>query len=476
MGDPRAPRGAERRRPRTRDEGRRPAAVDQGHDGEADAGRPREARSDPAGRGDQAGRDPDRRGREAVGDPEGRGPEAGGHPGSAGRVRGDRHRVPGDPQRRPRPEAPRVPVPPDAPADRAGRGQQDVDHPERAHAGARKVGKRASGEGCRHDVKSSSSARLRPMKGSVRPKRIFNVVAVAVALAVSGLVVRHFLRSGWPIHDANLSLVGLAAVIFLAAYGFKAWGWQRLFTAQQRPAVLTLAAAGGAASVGGIALPGRCDEVIRVAVVRRCHRGRASFGAVALSLFLLGLLDSAALTPLAAVAAAVGTVGGLMEVGLIVVAVAGVGAAAVVLALPRLARLSWVSRFRVAGWVRDNATPPREAAWASLAVATSWVLRTLAIFVLLAALGLGTNFALALAFVCASAASAVLPVAPAGAAMQAGAGAAILVASGVRTEEAVAFGIAAQALVISAGAAFVVALAAWHAQGRLAGARLRISR
>ena len=58
-----------------------------------------------------------------------------------------------------------------------------------------------------------------------------------------------------------------------------------------------------------------------------------------------------------------------------------------------------------------------------------------------------------------------LPVAPAGAAMQAGAGAAILVASGVRTEEAVAFGIAAQALVIAAGAAFVLALAAWHAQG-----------
>ena len=61
---------------------------------------------------------------------------------------------------------------------------------------------------------------------------------------------------------------------------------------------------------------------------------------MALSLFLLGLLDSAALTPLAAVAAALGTVGGLMEAALIVVAVAGVGAAAVVLSLPRLARLS----------------------------------------------------------------------------------------------------------------------------------------
>ena len=104
-------------------------------------------------------------------------------------------------------------------------------------------------------------------------------------------------------------------------------------------------------------------------------------------------------------------------------------------------------------------------AW--IAVATSWVLRALAIFVLLAALGFGVDFALALAFVCASSAAAVLPVAPAGAAMQAGAGAAILVASGVHANDAVAFGIAAQALLMAAGAMFVLALAAWHAQGRL---------
>ena len=77
---------------------------------------------------------------------------------------------------------------------------------------------------------------------------------------------RHFAHTGWPLHRANFWLVGLAAVIFLGAYAAKAWGWQRLFRSEQRPAVLTLAAAGGAASVGGIALPGRCDEVIRVAV------------------------------------------------------------------------------------------------------------------------------------------------------------------------------------------------------------------
>jgi uncharacterized membrane protein YbhN (UPF0104 family) len=231
--------------------------------------------------------------------------------------------------------------------------------------------------------------------------------------------------------------------------------------------VLTLAAAGGAASVGGIALPGRCDEVIRVAVVRRCGRRRVSLGAVALSLFLLGLLDSAALAPLASVAAAVAHVQGWMQLGLVVVAIAGVAAATVVVTLPQLARVRMLSRFKLAGWVGDNATPPREAAWAWLAVATSWVLRALAVFVLLAALGLGVDFALALAFVCASSAAAVLPVAPAGAAMQAGAGAAILIASGVHANDAVAFGIAAQALLMAAGAAFVLALAAWHAQGRI---------
>jgi uncharacterized membrane protein YbhN (UPF0104 family) len=298
-------------------------------------------------------------------------------------------------------------------------------------------------------------------------KRILNAVFVALALAVSALVARHFAHSGWPLHRANLWLVGLATAIFLAAYAAKAWGWQRLFASGHRPAVLTLAAAGGAASVGGIALPGRCDEVIRVAVVRRCRRRRASFGAVALSLFLLGLLDSAALSPLAGVAAGVTHVGGWLQAGLIVVAVAGVGAAGVVLFLSRIAGHRLLSRFRLAGWVAEHATPRREAVYAWSGVALSWVLRGLAIAVLLAALGFGVDFALALAFLCASSASAVLPIAPAGAATQAGAGAAILVASGVHTDQAVAFGIAAQASVILAGALFVVALGAWHAQGRL---------
>ena len=73
-------------------------------------------------------------------------------------------------------------------------------------------------------------------------------------------------------------------------------GWQRLFPEGQRPEALTLAAAGGAASVGGVALPGRFDEAIRIAVVRRGPgKKTAGLGSICLTLIIVGLLDSAAL-------------------------------------------------------------------------------------------------------------------------------------------------------------------------------------
>lgn len=306
-------------------------------------------------------------------------------------------------------------------------------------------------------------------------KWLLNAAFILVALVVTGLAARHFAGTGWPLRHANVWLVSLSALIFLVSYFAKAWGWQHLFRRGEKPAMLTLAAAGGAACVGGIALPGRFDEVLRVAVVRRCRRKRASIKAVALSLFVLGLLDSVALTPFASAAAVVSGLGGWLQAGMIVVAVAGVAAAGLVLALPRLARVTWLARFRVVGWLGEHAAEPRQAAWAWLGVALSWTLRATAIFVLLAALGMGASFALALAFVCGSAASAVLPIAPAGAATQVGAGAGVLVASGVHAEQAIAFGIAAQGLVILVGAVFLLALAAWHAQGRVLAARGRLT-
>src|SRR5947208_1949267 len=85
----------------------------------------------------------------------------------------------------------------------------------------------------------------------------------------------------------------------------------------------------------------------------------------------------------------------LRAVGLAVIVAAGVAAGGLVLALPRIARFGFVARFRVGRWLKEHAMPRRETIWAWVAVVLSWLLRSLATFVLLAALGFGANYALA---------------------------------------------------------------------------------
>jgi hypothetical protein len=195
---------------------------------------------------------------------------------------------------------------------------------------------------------------------------------------------------------------------------------------------------------------------------------RVGIGALALTIIVVGLLDSAALTPMASIAAAASHRGGV-RAGFALVAAAGIAAAFLVLFLPRLARIGWVARFKLGRWVQDHCACRRSASQAWLLISVSWALRGVAVFLLLHALAVGASFPIALAFLCASAASAALPIAPAGAATQAGAGAAILIVSGIPKADALAFSVAAQAMVILAGAACVAVAAVWHLALRWSG-------
>ena len=297
---------------------------------------------------------------------------------------------------------------------------------------------------------------------SRRVHLVANVGFATVLLAVAVVSARHFVKSGWPLKHADPVLVAAALLLFLIAYAFKAWGWQRLFAEHERPRADALACAGGAACVGGIALPGRLDDALRVAVVRRFPGTRAGLGALGLSLLVLGMLDNAALTPMASVAAADAS-SWAVRAGFLLIAVAGIAAAVVICYLPKIARLKRLQRFRFARWVADHTHCTREAWAAWLLGSFSWSLLGTAIFLLLHALAMGgASFPLALAFLVATAASAALPIAPAGAATQAGAGAAILIASGAPTTEAIAFSVAVQAMVIVTGAAVVLLISTWH--------------
>lgn len=309
--------------------------------------------------------------------------------------------------------------------------------------------------------------RIRARLASRRLRRSLNVVFALTALAVAAVSAHHFLRAGWPLQHANLWLVAAAGGLFVLAYAFKACGWRRLFAHDERPSSHALAAAGGAAACTGIALPGRFDDVVRIAVVRRFRSSRVGIGAICLSLVLVGLVDSAAIAPLASVAAGVTTASAGVRAGLALVAAAGIGAALIVVGLPRVSRLRRFERFRIARWLQEHSTCPREATKAWLLVSMSWSLRALALFVLLAALGVGWSVGLALLFLCATAASTALPIAPAGAATQIGAGAGILWVAGVHKAHAINFALSAQALVIVAGGAVVLAAAAWEARLRV---------
>ncbi|HXR12887.1 MAG TPA: lysylphosphatidylglycerol synthase domain-containing protein [Gaiellaceae bacterium] len=296
---------------------------------------------------------------------------------------------------------------------------------------------------------------------------VFNGALAAVVLAAVLVGGRRFARGGWPLHHADPLLVAGAALLFLVAYAFKAWGWQRLFAAEERPGAGALAFAGGAACVGGVALPGRLDDALRIAVVKRFPGVRTGLASVALSLLVLGLLDNVALAPLASVAA-VNASSWTVQLGFAVVAAAGVLAAGIVASLPTIASRPFVMRFRIGRWLASRAHCNRRAAAALLFISISWALRGTAVFLLLEALSMnGSSFPLALAFLCASAASAALPIAPAGAATQAGAGAAILMASGVHSTEAIAFSVSAQVLVVGTGAVVVLSVAAWQMALRL---------
>lgn len=298
------------------------------------------------------------------------------------------------------------------------------------------------------------------------------LVSAILSAIVFVLAGSHLREMGWPFSKADPALIVAAGLLFLAAYGFKAFGWGRLFAAHERPKPLALAAAGGGASVMGLALPGRFDEVVRVLIVRTSPGCRVGVGTICFSIFTLGLIDNVALAPLAAASAAFPGSSVAVRAGFAVVAAGGIAAAAIVFAMPRLSASKRLFRFRLARWLNARATPLRGASEAWALVVASWILRVTALALLLHALGLGFSIPLAIMFLCAAAASAALPVAVAGAATQVGAGATLLIVSGMKASEAIGFAVAAQILLILAGAAVLLLAAAWQTGVRLFGVRV----
>ncbi len=298
------------------------------------------------------------------------------------------------------------------------------------------------------------------------------VISGAGAIGGGFLLVRHFASTPWPLASGQPAVIVAAGLLLLVAQGLKAIGWGRLFAPPERPRPLALAAGNGGAALVGAILPGRFDDAMRVAVVRRYPGCPAGVRALCLSLVMLGLIDAVALAPLALAAAFLSGGGIGVRTGLAVVAAAGVTAAALILALPRFTASDRVLRFRVGRWLAPRTTSRRFALEAWLFVSGCWVIRGIAFFLLMGTLGIGFSLPLALLFLCAGAAAAALPIGPAGVATQVGAGAAALIAAGVSASPAVAVALAGGALGVLSGGAVVLSAIVWRLAVSLMPARL----
>jgi uncharacterized membrane protein YbhN (UPF0104 family) len=304
-----------------------------------------------------------------------------------------------------------------------------------------------------------------------RTRRVVELVFLLAAGALVGLVVHRLASGGWALHRADPRLTAAAAALFIATFALRALAWQRLFRPFERPRSLALVTSNATAAVAAIALPSRIDDAIAIAVLRKLGRRAPSVGTLALSLFLLGLLDMTALTPFAAFAAAFVDASYAVRVPMLVLTGVGVGAALLTAALPSIRGSGRVARFRLGRWLAAHAPASyREAVWASLLVAASWVTRAAGLYVLLAAVDLRSSFAVATAYVVGAAGAAALPVGPAGAATQAGVGAAVLAGAGIDGDAAIALAVAAQALtaVVALALALFGAGVTAHARRRLA--------
>ncbi len=202
------------------------------------------------------------------------------------------------------------------------------------------------------------------MHRSRRIKWALTVGSVAVVIVLVLLAARHFATTAWPLSTGHPALLFAVGLLLVLAQWLKAYGWGRLFTKEERPKPLALAAANGGAALIGVALPGRFDDAMRIAVVRRYKPCPTGVRVLCLSLVMLGLIDSVALAPLALAAAVSGDAGNAVRAGLTVVAVAGLAAAAIIVALPRVVASRHCSRFRLGRWLTPRTTSLRRASQA----------------------------------------------------------------------------------------------------------------
>jgi hypothetical protein len=316
---------------------------------------------------------------------------------------------------------------------------------------------------------ANPSADVPVVRRRSRVRLIVGFAFVAVTLVACALLGKRFTHTSWPLQRAHMDLVGAAVACYFASYVFRALGWQKLFPASERPDRARCLAACGAAAASGVVLPFRLDYLVKIGTLTRMRGVKLGLEAIALSIISLGLVDAVAFLPLSISATA--TSSSSFRWPLLLVVLFGVGSCGILVAGQHLVRIPFIARrARLSTFARRAADHPRgttrEAIAAWFFLLGCWTTRALGSTLLLAALGVGFSPTLALVVLCLSAAASLIPIASGGAVANVGATAAVLLALGVHSEQAINFGLASGLLLCgTAAAAGIVGLATSVATG-----------
>jgi len=316
---------------------------------------------------------------------------------------------------------------------------------------------------------ANPSADVPAVRRRSRIRLIAGFAFVAITLAACALLGKRFTHTSWPLQRAHMDLVGGAVACYFLSYIFRALGWQKLFPASARPDRARCLAACGAAAASGVVLPFRLDYLVKIGTLTRMRGVKLGLEAIALSIISLGLVDAVAFLPLSISATAASS--SSFRWPLLLVVLFGIGSCGILVAGQHLVRIPFIAkRARLTTLARRAADHPRgttrEAVVAWFFLLGCWSSRALGSTLLLAALGVGFSPTLALVVLCLSAAASLIPIASGGAVANVGATAAVLLALGVHSEQAINFGLASGILLCgTAAAAAVVGLATSVATG-----------
>jgi hypothetical protein len=266
----------------------------------------------------------------------------------------------------------------------------------------------------------------------------------ALSIMACFLVARRLTSASWPLQEAEVGFVFAASGAYLASFGFRALGWQRVFASRQRPDCARCLAACGASAASGTVLPFRLDYLVKIAMLRQLRGITLGLDTIVLSIVTLGMVDAVAMLPLAIVA--ISTSGALFVAPLTVVILFCLSCTAILIAGPRLTHLPLLRRWKltttICRRVGESATVTRSTFVAGGLLFGCWTSRAFGSACLLMALGAGFSPTFALVVLCLAAAAAILPITAGGAVANMGATAGILFALGVSKDVAINFALA----------------------------------